>query len=256
MKEINNYILEKLKINKDSKLGDHLFAGLEIAPNNCIFRGGWYDKNGKMEFIDEVLYKPWKYDHWAIQDKSCWFSFNDLGWYFDNKKFDNDSGDIQCNTKVNGYRIPTFEEWQAILGTDRAGSTVNDKDNCHYSFIECNKIHGLLLFPDNEKIKGADIKCDIDNGKFSEITEDDLMKYIKAGCVFLEYLGDNIGHTDGIQYLYYHVGFWSSSEKNKDRARCVFLGSDPRGGNIYCKDTDGLTWAGKDKGGYCLRLVK
>lgn len=114
---------------------------------------------------------------------SMYFKFEEITSYFNG-----------TNT-LDGYRLPTIEEWAAIVGTTRTGATVNGKSEAHNVYVTISDAYikenvsfaGYILFPDNATITGTELtRIDGNNDGFpTSLTSEQLNVYLGQGCVFL-----------------------------------------------------------------------
>ena len=130
-------------------------------------------------------------------------------------------------------------QWKTIVGTDRAGATVNGNNNsttAHYAFVTvtgletpkypASSIRGLLLFPDNAAIT---IPTDASLTSFDAASKSDNSNTMtvsacrkledESGCVFLPMAG----YSDSANYDQWgdlNLGgyYWSSTNINADDA--------------------------------------
>lgn len=183
-------------VTQDCTYVPHLckFAGLEISP------GPLYYGNNGYEIKDS-----WNYDsynqYYGKTVGSYYFNFIEMGKLFENSGFTASNGDIENELEpFDDWRIATIDEWTAILGTTRSGSTVNNSQNKHYAMLQLTGVThagsttptGLLIFPDGETITGVTL-ANIDNLSINlDITEQQLINYLNQGCVFLPCDGKKI----------------------------------------------------------------
>ena len=232
------------------------FGGLNIAPGNLMWNGSTFviENDWNRESFDEV---------YGLNNGSYYFSFIDLGKYFDSRgnSFSVTSGDIDNNgNKVswggyNDWRLPTYTEWCTIItgdspGTSRAGSTVNGVSGARYAIIKLEGIPsfcywttltGLLLFPDNKVITGKSLDG-VNAGYCTwHVTSSELQVYLSQGCAFLPaatYCYDTFweGADDGGYYLtsteYYDVDF----PEDHDEDSGFFLNFFTSSVNLYYYD--------------------
>ena len=187
---IENEIFNKTKIPT--------FAGLEISPGPLYYDGTTFKISN---YWDDSSYGK-------LSGKvagSTYFSFLDLGSYFDSHGifFDANTGDIDNTNTVDGYRVPTLAELQAIFGNNRNGSTVNGFANKRYAKVRVNDLvslssefnSGAILFPDDFVINGVALA--FGNYDTNEITANELNEYINQGCVFMSNFGYDNYYFDG-----------------------------------------------------------
>lgn len=234
------------------------FAGLNITPAPLYYNGTSF----------EIKDTDWNHESYKSKagkiSGSYYFNFIELGQYFDSdgSSFSTSSGSIDNTNKIsfNGYsdwRLPTWNEWSAILGTSRSGSTVNGTTSRHYAFVRLTGVthagsstpFGLLLFPDGKTITGFTLS-NMDNININTgITSAQLLQYLNQGCIFLPASGyytlGNIGwnaYEFGVGY-----GVWWSSSSNDNNADYLFFTEnvDPSAAN-----------GGKTRDYYPVRLVR
>ena len=203
------------------------FAGLEIAPGPLYYNGTSYE-----------IKDSWNYDSYnSVYGKasgSTYFSFVDLGQLFEKADFSTSDGNIEnLLDPLSGWRLPTQAEWAAIVGTSRAGSTVNGEAGKHFvKVLLFDVLHagnstplGLLIFPDGKSITGKTFSNmdRTDDDSLGSITLSQLNTYLAQGCVFLPasgYYCDGDGwFGSGNNYGYY----WSSTESNSNYAYLLYF---------------------------------
>ena len=168
----------------------------------------------------------WNYDSYnTVYGKSSgsyYFNFLQMGELFEKSGFSTSDGNIINELDpIGGWRLPTQTEWSSIVGTTRAGSTVNDTTS-HYALIQLTVVthagrstpNGLLIFPDGETITGKTLSGVDNTTQTTGVTLAELNAYLEQGCVFLPASG--YYHTaenwmDGGYSGYY----WSSTENNE-----------------------------------------
>lgn len=187
-------------INKiDDKINGcpiNTFGGLEISP-------------GPLKYGEPLGYA----EHWyetsyggsiGFGSDSTFFSYDDLANIFvgDYATAANSNGLRDNRKALNGWRIPTTEEWLMIFGKGRPGATVNQIRNKHFAQVTVNTTYagssgvcGWLLFPDREEyewtISGTSLTYydDFNSEHWSDISESQLNEYLYQGCVFLPSCG-------------------------------------------------------------------
>ena len=167
------------------------FGGLEISPAPMYYNGEKY-----------VM----KDSDWNHNSYNSVYGENNGSYYFEFADIDS------SKLELNGWRIPTNEELATIITTDsqvRPGSTVNNNENKHYSFVRLDNgdssyTFGLIIFPDEETITGATLSAfdetlvTMDGEQFAEkveamtISTSDLSAYLDQGCVFIPAFGEYI----------------------------------------------------------------
>lgn len=198
------------------------FAGLQISKGPL-----YYGTNG-YEIKDSWNYSSFD-QYFGKTIGSTFFNFIEMGQLFEDTNFSSSSGDIENSLDpLNGWRLPTKDEWASIISTVRDGSTINGVNNKHYAMIELidttfagnSTPRGILLFPDNENISGITLTY-MDNSSINTgITISQLNNYLNQGCKFIPcngYYHSNweVGGSDG--------NYWSSIENNSERAYYLYF---------------------------------
>lgn len=138
-----------------------------------------------------------------------------------------------ASAAVDGFTVPSVEQWESIIGMTRAGATVNRAVGKHYAAVTVDltdseyeaygfdgAIRGFLLFPDGaelylNELVDMDIETVLDNplDDFSLTLTYDRLKLLCEGgsaCAFLpcagEYAIDDTWAEGGTSALY-----WTSS---------------------------------------------
>lgn len=163
------------------------FAGLEIAPGPLYYNGSSYE-----------IKDSWNYDSYRSKygktAGSTYFSFIQLGQLFESASFSSSSGNIEnILDPFDGWRLPTWNEWGSIIGTSRAGSTVNGTTRKHYSLVQLTGVshvgvsepRGLIIFPDKCTITGKSLQYMDDDDVSAGVTASQLNVYLEQGCAFL-----------------------------------------------------------------------
>ena len=168
---------------------------------------------------------------YGVNAGSTYFSFIQMGQLFKSASFSNSSGNI-TNTldPLDGWRLPTQDEWTTILGTSRAGSTIDGgSTKRHYAYIRLTGVtycgdstpEGLLLFPDNKAITGVSLSY-LDNTTVNTgVTVSKLNSLIEQGCVFLPmggYSNDGTWSRGGERGY-----FWSTIQNNSSTAKYAYI---------------------------------
>ena len=186
---------------------EHLykFAGLQISKGPL-----YYGTNG-YEIKDSWNYSSFD-QYFGKTIGSTFFNFIEMGQLFEDTNFSSSSGDIENSLDpLNGWRLPTKDEWTSIISTVRDGSIVNNSLNKHYAFIRYDSIYfGLLIFPDGENITGIELS-NMDNTTYNSITIEQINIYVNQGCVFLPMFGFYQTST-GWGSLGQYGGYMSSEE--------------------------------------------
>lgn len=129
-----------------------------------------------------------------------------MGELFEKDGFTASDGSIENQLNpLNGWRLPTKAEWDAIFGrTTRTGSEVNGSAGKYFARISLlgigyagisSQTFGILFFPDNEIISGKAFNYDY----LTPMTVLELNAYLEQGCIFLPASG---------QYEYNGYGYW------------------------------------------------
>ncbi len=215
----------------------YTFAGLQISQGPVFFHQG--------KFVHPESF-PVLYG-WKINSYEKAFGKTDGSTYF--------NWDEVRDINLDGWRLPTIAEWEAITTTDaavRSGSTVNGTENAHWAFIQLTGVshagssnpYGLLLFPDGATITGQTIEVDAENDT-TGVTLTELNEFLAQGCVFLPASG--YYHDGGDWYVGGDVGrYWSGTQISAGNAW-----------GLYFYDGD-LSTSGLDKSRnyYGVRLIR
>lgn len=198
------------------------FVGLQISKGPL-----YYGTNG-YEIKDSWNYSSFD-QYFGKTIGSTFFNFIEMGQLFEDTNFSSSSGDIENSLDpLNGWRLPTKDEWTSIISTVRDGSTINGVNNKHYAMIELidttfagdSTPRGILLFPDNENISGITLTY-MDNSSINTgITISQLNNYLNQGCKFIP--------CNGYYHSNWQVGgstgnYWSSIENNSERAYYLYF---------------------------------
>lgn len=168
----------------------HIYKVAELS----ISSGPLYYGSNGYEIKDS-----WNYDSYdSVYGKSVgstYFNFIEMGQLFDNSGFTSSDGDIlNVEDPLDGWRLPTKDEWLEIVGTNRSGSTINGSAHTHYALIVVtgattvygnNPITGILVFPDGENIIGKHLSNVDNNNTNSDVSIEELNAYLSQGCVFI-----------------------------------------------------------------------
>ena len=193
------------------------FGGLEIAPGPLYYDGS-----------DYIIKDHWRYNSYddgiyGVQSGSTYFNFIELGKVFDSEgnSFSTNSGSIDNINTIDGWRVPTIEEFEIIFSTGstlRTGSIVNNRKNSHYAHIKLgdtseydvwNKVYGILVFPDNRVITGKTL-TGVDNTNVTiNFTQDELAEYISQGCAFIPTFGYSAPSFEGFGE---DIVLWTASD--------------------------------------------
>ena len=139
----------------------------------------------------------------------------------------------------NGYsdwRMPTQDEWTAILSDSRTGSTINGTNNCRIAIVKLSGVsyagnsapYGILLAPDGKSFPhmGKTLTWNVVNSfpSGNTIGSSYLNNYLAQGCVFLPasgiwdissnswVQGGNSGHYwTSTSYSDTHAVYWLTS---------------------------------------------
>ena len=191
---------------------NHTFAGLQIAKTNLIF------KNNAFAFA-----KDWKENSYGKiygkKEGSTYFNWEEAK-----------------NVNVDGWRVPTKEEWAAIVSTEREGSVYNGQEHACFALVQVNVpfgertvCNGLLLFPDGATINGVEIeifnKTWINNNYYltQSVTKEQLNDLLAQGCAFLPASGY---YLDGLDWQHYgglSGCYWSSTELGEDDGYMLYF---------------------------------
>ena len=196
------------------------FAGLEIAPGPLYYNGTSFE-----------VKDSWNYDSYnsvyGVNSGSTYFNFIQLGQVFDSDggSFSKSSGSIDNANTINGWRVPTLDEWASIVGTTRAGSTVNGSAGKHYALIKLTGVthagsgtpNGLLIFPDGKTISGKALSGVDNTTQTTGVTLSELNTYLNQGCAFLSASGC---YRDGDGWGLGGTGgrYWSATEDDGSSA--------------------------------------
>jgi hypothetical protein len=164
------------------------FAGLQIASAPLSF-------NGKNFVIKD---KDWNHDSYGTVYGKV------KGSYYFNWEQCHDVKKIS-HAGHDNWRMPTRDEWEAILFGPRAGSTVNGNSGIKFAKIRLTGVThagnstpvGLLLFPDGLTITGKTLSGINITTCSTGVTGSELNAYLNQGCVFLPASG-----------YYYDGGSW------------------------------------------------
>lgn len=201
------------------------FSNLQIASGPLYYNGTSFE-----------IKDSWNYDSYnTVYGKSSgsyYFNFLQMGELFEKSGFSTSDGNIINELDpIGGWRLPTQTEWASIIGTTRAGSTVNGAGNKHYALIKLTSVtyagsstpNGLLIFPDGETITGKTLSG-VDNTTLTtSITLAELNVYLEQGCVFLPASGYYDSADDSWQYGGYQGNYLSSTETNGYYAYDLFF---------------------------------
>ncbi len=172
---------------------NYTFAGLEIAPANVIFKNGHFS-------IAENWEENSYYRTYGKEEKSTYFNYHEA------KKIN-----------IDGWRLPTYEEWKAIIGNSRAGATVNGTPSCRYAHIQLTGVeyagsclpNGLLLFPDGATITGKTLNGVNNRTLTIGVTLLELNAFLNQGCAFLPAFGMYNDMEDDIGGNYIAADFYN-----------------------------------------------
>lgn len=210
----------------------YTFGGIEIAPGPLFFDGKKFD-----------IKKSWDFSSYpkasGKEAGSTFFNFFQLS-ICDNVEPKTTAETKKGLVTVGDWRLPTKEEWETILTRDRSvreGATVNGITNAHWAAIVlsdaeglgCKELFGLLVFPDNESVKGRTFKA-VDNidEQTTGFTVKQLSRYIAQGCAFLPAYG-SFHKPIGSGFWGYcgRAGFyWTSTENERQDAAFSLIFGD------------------------------
>ena len=188
----------------------YVFGGFEISPGPLYYDGTSFG-----------IKDHWNYDSFGSVygkvENSSYFTFS------------------QCaSEQVDGWRVPTAEEWTKIVSGSRSGSTVNNTAASKYALVQIvgvthageSTINGLLLFPDGKIITGKSLLGINNTTQTIGMNESELNNYLRQGCVFFPasgwwsgYLNDWVrAGEDGI--------YWSKTNINSAQASALDFSSN------------------------------
>ena len=202
------------------------FAGIMIAPAPLYYNG----TNFEIREEDDWSSNSYGGAH-GLQAGSYNFTKAQLGKYFDSRgaSYDgntsiNNFGNKITYDRYNDWRVPREDEWVAILGTTRPGSTVNGTPNVHWAWAAIpdgsddgnTQLYGVLLFPDNKTISVSNRYdqewiYDGANTNYNFVSPDNINSAIRQGCVFiaghLTCRGSGSWQTGASNYSYHLAGY-------------------------------------------------
>ena len=155
-----------------------------------------------------------------------YFNWYELGKIFDSagENF-TDGRDIDNTNKINGFRMPTADEWELVFDGSRAGATVNGHAGVRWCYAVVNgvtgglngsnKQAGIIIFPDGKNFINAGITDEIFNAVDDDtnqwynksMTLAQLNDLISAGCAFLPAAGGGSWYLGGETFYY-----WTATE--------------------------------------------
>ena len=167
------------------------FGGMELAPGPLMYEGGSY-----------VIKEDWDNESYSSgiygkNNGSSYFNFIEMGQLFEKADFTQDDGSIEnLLNPLDGWRLPTYEEWDTIRGfgtVPRTGATVNGNSGKCYATIQLTGVShagsttpkGILIFPDNKTITGKALDGFGQTFLTTGVTLSELQNYLDQGCVFL-----------------------------------------------------------------------
>lgn len=176
-------------VSQSCTYSEHIytFDGLQFSSGPLYYGSNGYE-----------IKDSWNYDSYnSVYGKSTgsyYFNFLEMGDLFEKSGFTTSDGEIEnILDPFDGWRLPSKAEWDELIGTTRAGSTVNNSSGKHYARIQLTGItyagsstpNGLLIFPDGETITGATLTNMDNNTVNTGITISQLNEYLNQGCIFL-----------------------------------------------------------------------
>ena len=185
------------------------FAGLEISRGPVFFHQG--------KFVHpESFAVPYG---WKINSYEKAFGKTDGSTYFNW----NEVRDIN----LDGWRLPTKDEWEKIVETSRRGAVYNGKPGSCFALIQVDvpfagreTCNGVLLFPDDAVINGIEIG-NINQCYKDDVSELNLNVLLKQGCMFLPASGCYDSDVDGWYYGGNEGNYWSSTQNGTNDAWCL-----------------------------------
>ena len=113
----------------------YLFAGLKIASGPLYYGTNGYE-----------MKTSWNNDSYnSVYGKnsgSYYFNFIEMGKLFEDNDFTSSSEDIENELNpLSGWRLPTKEDWNSIIGLEREGSVVNGNESKHYAFVGLSNVN-------------------------------------------------------------------------------------------------------------------
>lgn len=206
------------------QLSTPTFGGLEFSKGPLYYNGTNY------ELKDDWTICSYGSKTGKIEG-STYFTFPKMGELFEKSGFGNADGNIDnLLDPLNGWRMPTKDEYVSLYGNTRNGSTVNNVQNAIYAVIQVtditfagqNSAKGVLFFPDDIVITGATLT--VNNSTVTDITTSQLNEYLNQGCIFIPISGnfDN-GDWEGINS---YCRYWTATEQSTGRAYWFTIGSN------------------------------
>lgn len=205
------------------------FGGIAITPGPLYWSGGIFNIAPAWNDPSWVSLANTSYGSiYGRNEGSVYFALSDMASIFDSKgegwedTFKNQSGygsfDIDNSGTVSygdyDWRMITKTEARLLTGTayddnwnpiTRSGSTVNGTAGCYWADVRVtsdtafiNNRKGVLLFPDDVVMTGADVSCNSSTGgPGTTLTEAQVDAYVQQGCVFLPCWGQRYMDTSG-----------------------------------------------------------
>lgn len=185
-----------------SELG--VFAGLNISSAPLYYNGSAY----------VIKDDDWNHTSWnstyGKSSGSYYHNYVNLGQFFDSRGSSfstysgniNNAGSLVTYGDYNDWRMPTQADYQAIIGTSRAGSTINGTSGRRYAVIRLTGVSfagtttpaGLLLAPDGKTMTGISKTLSWNSVSYfssnTGVTSAQLNEYLNQGCVFIPCGGD------------------------------------------------------------------
>ena len=241
------------------------FAGLEFAP------GDLYTTDSGYAIADSWERTIPAYNNSVIAQGSTvagrfYFNWWELGDLFSQQAVTVESNNnIDNAVSLNGYRLPTKEEWEEVINGSRPGSTVNGHQGVRWCYVLINGVtfdmhfsnapfsaqqhNGMLIFPDGKNYSSQGITDEVFNSCTgctaawynTTMTLAQLNALLASGCVFLPATG--YGHTTSSgdwNFIRSQCGYyWSATSKSGLNAYDLYFYYDKCISTNYESKTDG-----------------